>query len=72
MEDAFPFSLGGSSSMLAVLATILMSGYDQIGYIPRLNRNQNFGMPILVSLFGTRNFRITSVSGQIGTGVLIS
>ena len=64
MEDAFPFSLGGSSSMLALLVTILISGYDLIGSKLTLNRNQNFGMSILVGLFGTRIFRITSGSGQ--------
>ena len=64
MEDAFPFSLGGSSSMLALLVTILISGYDRIGSKLSLNRNQNFCMSILVGLFGTRIYEITSCSGQ--------
>jgi hypothetical protein len=50
---------------------ILDLGYDRNGSIPSQNRNRNFGIPILVGLTGTGFFRITSGSGQTGTGIFI-
>ena len=47
-------------------------GYNRNGSIPSRNQNRNFGILIPVGITGTGISRITSGSGQTGTGIFIS